>query len=130
MPITDAEAKRALRAWPGVGAALWPGSVPGAAWLRAQPVVGAGPAPRLYQAGSNHFSTQPDGLYVCLAPAPEDAFADERTVSRYELVAAENAKVSTADDGGRSLLSARPARLGALQAPTMSRSPGVHPSAL
>jgi hypothetical protein len=77
MPIkTDAEAKNALRKWPGVGTALWPGSVPGAAWLRAQPVDGADPAPRLYQAGSNSFSTQPDGLYICLAPAPEDAFAD------------------------------------------------------
>ncbi len=24
----------------------------------------------------NYFATQPDGMYVCLAPAPQDAYAD------------------------------------------------------
>lgn len=77
MPITsDKEAKAALRAWPGVGKRLWPPSVTGARWLRAHPVFGNGPAPRLYRAGSNSFSTQPDGMYVCLAPEPAHLFAD------------------------------------------------------
>jgi hypothetical protein len=77
MPITtDAEAKAALRNWPSVGTKLWPGSVPGSAWLRAQPVFGSGPTPKLYQSGADGYATQPDGLYVCLAPAPEDLFAD------------------------------------------------------
>lgn len=70
----DKEAKQALRAWPGVTEKLWEPSVPGAKWLRAQPVFGAGPAPRMYSAGSRTFSTQPDGLYICLAPI--QGFAD------------------------------------------------------
>ena len=70
MPLTDAEAKERLRSWPtqtrlwSKGASIW--------WLRAQPIEGPGPAPRLVLPGAGEFRVQPDGLWLSLGIRRDD----------------------------------------------------------
>ena len=70
----DLIAKDKLRLWPMVTTTVWAPSVDDGCWLRAQPVDGGPAGPRLVGAGSDLFSTQPDGLWICLVP--ERGFAD------------------------------------------------------
>src|SRR5438132_840116 len=82
MPLSDAQAKAALRAWPVV-TRIWSGGEQ-IYWLRAQPTTTGetAQAPRLSVPGSREFQTQPDGLWITLgvpgtAPDPgAGRFAD------------------------------------------------------
>jgi hypothetical protein len=66
MPMTDTEAKAALRSWSLV-TRMWSGG-DYVYWLRAQPTdpAEAARAPRLSVPGSREFQTQPDGLWITL----------------------------------------------------------------
>src|SRR5712691_7825630 len=66
MPLTDAQAKAALRTWSLV-TRIWSGGEY-VHWLRAQPTdpSEAARAPRLTVPGSREFQTQPDGLWITL----------------------------------------------------------------
>lgn len=70
----DKDGKEALRSWPAYSEKLWPPSRSGGVWLRGQPVDGVATGPRLTAAGMNTFRTQPDGLWLFLAP--DHGFAD------------------------------------------------------
>jgi hypothetical protein len=58
MPLTDAEAKERLRGWP-TQTRLWSKNA-SIRWLRAQPIEGPGPAPRLVLPGAGEFRVQPE----------------------------------------------------------------------
>lgn len=73
-PRFDTLAKTALAGWPQSSTSLWPASRDGGVWLRAQPPDGVATGPRLKAAGTDSFKTQPDGLWIFLAP--KDGFAD------------------------------------------------------
>lgn len=70
----DTKAKAALAKWPNCSTKLWPASAASGAWLRAQPVTGRVTHPRLKEAGTRVFLTQPDGLWVFMSPSGN--FAD------------------------------------------------------
>lgn len=65
MALSDAKAKEKLRGWPSQIRRLWSKSQE-ILWLRAQPVDGPGPAPRLVLPGADEFRVQPDGLWLSL----------------------------------------------------------------
>jgi hypothetical protein len=71
MPLSDAEAKQRLRSWPTQTRRLW-SKTPSIRWLRAQPIDGPGPAPRLALPGAGEFRAQPDGLWVTLGIRYDD----------------------------------------------------------
>lgn len=81
MPLSDAQAKAALRTWALV-TRVWSGGEY-IFWLRAQPndVDDTQRSPRLTAAGSREFQTQPDGLWITLGgmgsqPVGTSTFAD------------------------------------------------------
>lgn len=80
MALSDKEAKQRLRAWPTQIRQLWSKNAD-VRWLRAQPIDGPGPAPRLVLPGAGKFRVQPDGLWTTLGipisqPTLAASFAD------------------------------------------------------
>ena len=71
--MTDAKAKRILKAWPSRTDSLFP--LPGAKgyWLRAQPKTGHTVCPYLRYAGAKLFKVQPDGMWIYLS---DQGYAD------------------------------------------------------
>jgi hypothetical protein len=70
----DTAAKKALRKWPQRTSKLWPPPLHRGFWVRAQPIDGQATAPRLFTPGARLFKTQPDGMWVYLAP--DEGFCD------------------------------------------------------
>jgi hypothetical protein len=71
MPLTDAQAKACLIAWPRI-TGIWTRSDDTTRWLQAQPPVVGSTGPRLALPGAGAFRTQPDGLWVTLGVRPSD----------------------------------------------------------
>lgn len=71
MPLTDAQAKARLDAWPTV-TGIWTRTDDTTRWLRAQPPVASVTGPRLEIPGAGAFRTQPDGLWITLGIRPSD----------------------------------------------------------
>lgn len=71
--LSDSEAKAVMRRWPS-RTGLWQSTITGGFWLRAQPVSPGASHPRLIAVGMSRFATQPDGMWVFLAP--DEGFAD------------------------------------------------------
>lgn len=66
--LSDREAKNILLDWPTRTVDLWPPPGGKGCWLQGQPVSGPVPGPKLSSPGAKLFNTQPDGLWVHLAP--------------------------------------------------------------
>jgi hypothetical protein len=64
--LTDGQAKKILLGWPRRANSLWKPPMDGGYWMRAQPKDGSAPAPIIRAPGSSSFSTQPDGMWMCL----------------------------------------------------------------
>lgn len=71
--LSDREGKDILRRWPARTKQLWVPDGPGW-WIRAQPANSAVAAPRFRSPGAELFRTQPDALWLYLAPTR--GFAD------------------------------------------------------
>lgn len=65
--LTDSQAKTFLLKWPGRTKSVWPAPKGVGFWVRAQPVPGKVPGPKISSPGAKLFKTQPDGLWVHFA---------------------------------------------------------------